>query len=85
MKRASAGLITQSETARLLGISPAGVAYRGKHRLGLTRHRRGRFVLYDPVEVLALAHDWASHPHPSQPRNILEHLKVLCGPDHHHH
>ncbi len=71
----NAGLISQSEVARLLRVTPAAIAYRGKLRLGLTRKRRGRFVMYSIDEVTALARDWDSRvPRRGRPRDVLEHL-----------
>ncbi len=56
MNIATPGMVSQSDAARILSLTPAGVAYLSRQReLGLKRTRRGKYILYSAGDVARLA------------------------------
>ncbi len=56
MNIAPPGMVSQSDAARILSLTPAGVAFLSRKReLNLRRTRRGKYILYSAGDIARLA------------------------------
>jgi hypothetical protein len=76
MKIAPPGILSQSDAARVLNLTPAGVAFLSQQpHLSLRRHRRGKYILYNAADIPRLSIQRAGRlPRntPRDPRQLLQ-------------